>query len=137
MKSKKVIASMKWQKENPDKAKKYNQRWRDKNKEKRRIERRNKYRKDKSVKPRNYRIDEDGNKIIRIRIRTKEKGKYTTRFAILKRDDFTCQYCGRKAPFVVLEVDHIYPKSKGGRWKLENLITSCFECNRGKRDNIL
>jgi 5-methylcytosine-specific restriction endonuclease McrA len=54
------------------------------------------------------------------------------RFAILKRDNFTCQYCGRKAPDVPLEVDHIIPKSYGGSDKRSNLITCCYECNIGK-----
>ena len=36
------------------------------------------------------------------------------RFEVFKRDSFTCQYCGRKAPDVVLQVDHIVPVAKGG-----------------------
>lgn len=56
------------------------------------------------------------------------------RFEVFKRDCFTCQYCGRKAPDVVLNVDHITPVSKGGTNDIFNLITSCFECNNGKRD---
>lgn len=54
------------------------------------------------------------------------------RFEIFKRDKFTCQYCGKMAPDVVLEVDHIKPVCKGGTNDELNLITSCFECNRGK-----
>lgn len=54
------------------------------------------------------------------------------RFEVLKRDNFTCQYCGKQAPEVVLEIDHITPVVKGGGNDLFNLITSCFECNRGK-----
>lgn len=54
------------------------------------------------------------------------------RFEVFKRDSFTCQYCGRKAPDVVLEVDHIKPVAKGGNNSLLNLVTSCVECNRGK-----
>lgn len=57
-----------------------------------------------------------------------------TRFEVFKRDSFTCQYCGSKAPDVILEVDHINPKSKGGKDDLLNLITACFNCNRGKSD---
>jgi hypothetical protein len=57
-----------------------------------------------------------------------------TRFEVFKRDEFTCQYCGKKAPNVILEVDHINPKSKGGSDKILNFVTSCRECNRGKRD---
>ena len=54
------------------------------------------------------------------------------RFDVFKRDDFQCQYCGRRSPDVILEVDHIIPKKKGGKDEFENLVTSCFECNRGK-----
>lgn len=56
------------------------------------------------------------------------------RFEVFKRDDFTCQYCGKKAPDVVLEIDHIKPVSKGGKNELLNIVTACFECNRGKRN---
>lgn len=59
------------------------------------------------------------------------------RFEIFKRDNFTCQYCGRKTPEVILEVDHIIPSSKGGEDDESNLITSCFECNRGKSNSLL
>jgi hypothetical protein len=55
-----------------------------------------------------------------------------TRFEVFKRDSFTCQYCGSKAPDVVLEVDHLNPVKHGGDNDLLNLITSCFVCNRGK-----
>ena len=54
------------------------------------------------------------------------------RFEVLKRDKFTCQYCGASAPSVVLEIDHIKPVSKGGKNDLLNLVTSCKDCNRGK-----
>ena len=55
------------------------------------------------------------------------------RFEILKRDHYTCQYCGRKAPEVQLEVDHIEPYAKTKNNDSENLITACKDCNRGKR----
>lgn len=56
----------------------------------------------------------------------------TLRFAVFKRDKFTCRYCGRNADTVVLEPDHIIPVSRGGTNEFDNLITSCFDCNRGK-----
>lgn len=59
------------------------------------------------------------------------------RFEVFKRDSFTCQYCGRSAPDVILEVDHIDPVAKGGKNDIVNLITSCRDCNRGKRDKRL
>ena len=71
---------------------------------------------------------------------TKSMPKYKPfgiRWAVLNRDNFTCQYCGRKAPDVELEVDHIYPKSKGGEYVMNNLFTACKECNLGKRDTII
>lgn len=54
------------------------------------------------------------------------------RFEVLKRDQFTCRYCGRKAPDVKLQVDHLVPVSKGGTNDLWNLACSCQECNCGK-----
>lgn len=59
------------------------------------------------------------------------------RFEVFKRDSFTCQYCGKSAPNVILEVDHINPVSKGGTNDLLNLITSCRDCNRGKSNREL
>lgn len=58
------------------------------------------------------------------------------RFKVLCRDNFTCQYCGRKAPDAELEVDHIYPVSKGGKAREDNLVTSCVSCNSGKKDFV-
>ena len=55
-----------------------------------------------------------------------------TRFEIFKRDSFTCQYCGKKSPDTILNVDHIKPVAEGGTNATTNLITSCFECNSGK-----
>jgi len=55
-----------------------------------------------------------------------------TRFEVFKRDRFTCQYCGKMAPDVILEVDHIVPVAEGGGDEITNLITSCMDCNRGK-----
>lgn len=59
------------------------------------------------------------------------------RFEVFKRDGFTCQYCGATPPTVVLEVDHIEPVSLGGTNDEWNLLTSCFDCNRGKSDKPL
>ena len=59
------------------------------------------------------------------------------RFEVLKRDKFTCQYCGAKAPEVVLNVDHIQPVADGGSDDPLNLIASCEDCNSGKSDKKL
>jgi len=57
------------------------------------------------------------------------------RFRVLRRDKFTCQYCGRSAPKVELHVDHKVPFANGGSDKLSNLVTACAECNLGKSDS--
>lgn len=54
------------------------------------------------------------------------------RFEIFKKYHFTCQYCGKKSPDVILELDHVIPKAEGGKDHEENLTCSCWECNRGK-----
>lgn len=59
------------------------------------------------------------------------------RFSVFKRDNFTCQYCGRKPPNVVLEADHVLAVANGGSDAIHNLVTSCQDCNRGKGANQL
>lgn len=54
------------------------------------------------------------------------------RFKVLARDNYTCRYCGAKAPGVVLHVDHVVPRSRGGRDELGNLVAACQACNQGK-----
>lgn len=56
------------------------------------------------------------------------------RYEILRRDGFACQLCGRRAPDVVLHVDHVRPRSQGGATEPENLRAACVECNLGKSD---
>jgi len=56
----------------------------------------------------------------------------TLRFEVFKRDSFTCQYCGRTPPAVMLECDHIIPVFAGGGNDIDNLVAACFDCNRGK-----
>ncbi|MBT9166735.1 MAG: hypothetical protein DDT19_00059 [Syntrophomonadaceae bacterium] len=54
------------------------------------------------------------------------------RFEVFKRDGFQCAYCGKCPPEIMLEIDHVEPKSQGGTDDINNLITACFDCNRGK-----
>lgn len=64
---------------------------------------------------------------------------YKLRFDIFKRDNFKCVYCGKNPndDNIKLHIDHIKPKSKTGLLVKDNLITSCSECNLGKRDILL
>jgi hypothetical protein len=59
------------------------------------------------------------------------------RFEVFKRDRFTCQYCGKSSPDVVLQVDHVHPVSQGGGSDLVNLVTACVDCNAGKSARLL
>lgn len=69
---------------------------------------------------------------------TKRKGlSKKTRFEVFKRDQFKCQYCGGTPPAAVLEVDHVIPVCEGGDDSRDNLVTACFDCNRGKAGNSL
>lgn len=56
------------------------------------------------------------------------------RFQVFARDEFTCQYCGRtpEQDDVVLNIDHTVSVKDGGTNDIENLVTSCFDCNIGK-----
>lgn len=49
---------------------------------------------------------------------------------ILRRDDFTCQYCGRKV--IHLTIDHVIPRHQGGPHTWQNLVAACMPCNRRK-----
>jgi 5-methylcytosine-specific restriction endonuclease McrA len=49
---------------------------------------------------------------------------------IFHRDNNQCQYCGTKRGLLTL--DHVIPKSRGGKTSWENLTTACFECNNKK-----
>jgi 5-methylcytosine-specific restriction endonuclease McrA len=55
-----------------------------------------------------------------------------TRRAVLARDYYTCQYCGEQPPRKALTVDHILPRSRGGRTTWENVVTACQRCNGRK-----
>ena len=56
------------------------------------------------------------------------------RWEVLARDNWTCCSCGRstKQDGVILHVDHILPRSKGGTDEIDNLQTLCSKCNIGK-----
>jgi 5-methylcytosine-specific restriction endonuclease McrA len=55
-----------------------------------------------------------------------------SRFNIYNRDKNTCQYCGRVFPRHELNLDHVIPRSQGGRSTWENVVCSCQSCNRKK-----
>jgi 5-methylcytosine-specific restriction endonuclease McrA len=70
--------------------------------------------------------------VIRIPILLRHWKKGPTRRAIHIRDNFTCAYCGKTLKDSEITIDHIVPKSCGGKWTWKNLITCCAECNQRK-----
>jgi 5-methylcytosine-specific restriction endonuclease McrA len=59
--------------------------------------------------------------------------KPSLRFEILKRNDYRCQMCGVTVKDgATLEIDHIFPVSKGGTNEPDNLQVLCRDCNAGK-----
>lgn len=59
-----------------------------------------------------------------------------TRKNILLRHNYTCQYCGIRDP-KNMTVDHVVPKSMGGRTTWENLVSACKSCNSKKQGHFL
>jgi 5-methylcytosine-specific restriction endonuclease McrA len=51
---------------------------------------------------------------------------------IYLRDSFTCQYCNKTLPRSQLNLDHVVPRSQGGRTSWENVVCSCVRCNLAK-----
>ena len=56
-----------------------------------------------------------------------------TRFNLFLRDEFSCQYCGKKGE---MTFDHVLPRCKGGKTSWENVVAACGSCNlkKGSRD---
>jgi len=53
-----------------------------------------------------------------------------TKREVLRRDDYTCQYCGQKV--IYLTIDHVTPRRLGGRHTWDNLVAACPSCNHRK-----
>jgi len=53
-----------------------------------------------------------------------------TRREIFRRDNYTCQYCGKRD--MKLTVDHVIPKRLGGKHIWTNVVAACHECNHKK-----
>lgn len=52
---------------------------------------------------------------------------------VFRRDNYTCVYCGEDDARA-MTLDHVIPKSKGGKDTWENLVTACKPCNSEKND---
>lgn len=59
-----------------------------------------------------------------------------TMLRVVRRDNYTCQICGKHVKDDEIEFDHIIPISKGGSTEENNLQVTCFECNRKKGSEL-
>lgn len=64
------------------------------------------------------------------------KVSYSKR-AILERDDWLCQYCGRQLSIKTATIDHVIPRCEGGKTTFDNTVASCFPCNNKKGPKLL
>jgi 5-methylcytosine-specific restriction endonuclease McrA len=77
--------------------------------------------------------------VIRLHRYVKKPARPTIAFNkknILKRDTYTCQYCGRNGG-ERMTIDHVIPKSLGGRTVWENVVSACRACNLKKANKSL
>lgn len=54
---------------------------------------------------------------------------------VLRRDDYTCQYCNRRT--ATLTIDHVVPRRAGGQHTWDNVVAACPPCNRRKGGKLL
>ena len=64
--------------------------------------------------------------------RVPKRGVRFSRRNVMMRDKYQCQYCGIMTRTENLNLDHVMPRTQGGRTTWENVATSCIECNRRK-----
>lgn len=56
---------------------------------------------------------------------------------VAERDEYICQYCGKKTSESERQIDHVHPRCKGGKDTWENLVCSCSACNSKKANKSL
>jgi 5-methylcytosine-specific restriction endonuclease McrA len=76
--------------------------------------------------------------VIRLREfrRIPHQSRALSRKNILLRDRYTCQFCGSTFPAGDLTLDHVIPRSRGGRTDWDNLVACCYPCNNLKGDRL-
>ena len=69
----------------------------------------------------------------------RRRGRYIpfdTKIRVVRRDNYTCQECGKHLKDSEVEFDHIIPHAKGGSSEEHNIRLTCFKCNRSKSDDV-
>jgi 5-methylcytosine-specific restriction endonuclease McrA len=62
-----------------------------------------------------------------------QRRRALNRRAVFIRDGHQCQYCGATAE----SIDHVVPRSRGGKHEWDNVVAACRRCNSQKRDRLL
>lgn len=69
----------------------------------------------------------------------RRRGRYIpfgVKMRVVRRDNYTCQHCGKHLADNEVEFDHKIPISKGGSSEEHNVRLTCFDCNREKKDTV-
>jgi hypothetical protein len=70
----------------------------------------------------------------------RRRGRYipfAIKMRVVRRDNHTCQHCGKQLKDDEVEFDHIIPIAKGGSSEEHNIRLTCFDCNRDKSDDYI
>ncbi len=70
---------------------------------------------------------------------SRRRGRYIsfkTKMRVVRRDNYTCQNCGKHLLDNEVEFDHVIPLSKGGSSEEHNIRLTCFDCNRDKNNLV-
>ena len=69
----------------------------------------------------------------------RRRGRYIPfkiKMRVVRRDNYTCQHCGKHLKDDEVEFDHKIPISLGGSSEEHNIRLTCFDCNREKSDHV-
>lgn len=75
-----------------------------------------------------------------IMVKEYQRPKHHVRFSrynLALRDEFKCQYCGEQHKFDNLTIDHVVPRSQGGKTKWANCVIACKRCNVTKGSKLI
>jgi 5-methylcytosine-specific restriction endonuclease McrA len=72
--------------------------------------------------------------VLRLRYHVKRPAKELTfsRYSVFRRDAYSCQYCGSGLTLQEITLDHVVPRTAGGKTTFLNCVASCYPCNNKK-----
>ena len=74
--------------------------------------------------------------ILAVKLRSVKKGHKPSKKMLWKRDEGKCQYCGIKVTISSATIDHVIPRSRGGKETWKNLVIACTKCNCKKGSSL-